>query len=210
MASTSVPALGFLFFCAASKAANRCFFRSSSSALVPSVRPEPWNEEDPPPLDCARGSVNAFARLSARAFRARRVRDAWRSRGRATCRGERSRATSRDTMSAFSDPTSTKGGTTGRSSSSLARGVAVRPDLTAPYLERVVLLRHRLHVVHHLLAHLVSVRRRLGRARTRVKTRDAFSCFERARSRKRDVVVSSRENVDRDPRASSDGEAPAV
>ena len=201
MASTSVPALGFLFFCAASKAANRCFFRSSSSALVPSVRPEPWNEEDPPPLDCARGSV---ARWSARAFRARRVRDAWRSRGRATCRGERSRATSRDTMSAFSDPTSTKGGTTGRSSSSLARGVAVRPDLTAPYLERVVNLRHRHHLVHHLLAHLVSVRRRLGRARTRV-TRDAFSCFERARN-----ATSSRENVDRDPRASSDGEAPAV
>lgn len=111
-------------------------------------------------------------------------------------------------MSAFSDPTPTKDGTTGRSSSSLAFRVTVRLDLTEPYLERVVLLRHRLHVVHDLLAHLVSVRRRLGRARTRVMTRDAFSCFERARKRKRDVVESF--YVDRDPRASSDGEAPAV
>ena len=48
----------------------------------------------------------------------------------------------------------------------LARGIAVREESSAPYRERVVLLRHRLHVGHHLFAHLVSVRHRLrGRGR---------------------------------------------
>ena len=109
-----------------------------------------------------------FRGFRQRASRARRVRDACQSRKRRRARGERSRETPRaSVMSAFSDPT--RGGMLerrGRSSSRLARGIAVREESSAPYRERVVLLRHRLHVGHHLFAHLVSVRHRLrGRGR---------------------------------------------
>ena len=108
-----------------------------------------------------------FRGFGQRASRARHVRDACQSRKRRRARGERSRETPRaSVMSAFSDPT--RGGMLerrGRSSSRLARASAVREESSAPYRERVVLLRHRLHVGHHLFAHLVSVRHFAGRGR---------------------------------------------
>ena len=108
-----------------------------------------------------------FRGFGQRASRARHVRDACQSRKRRRARGERSRETPRaSVMSAFSDPT--RGGMLerrGRSSSRLTRASAVREESSAPYRERVVLLRHRLHVGHHLFAHLVSVRHFAGRGR---------------------------------------------